>query len=171
MIQEFSKGFKTALRHIFRPRFTVEYPEVHREQPPFFRGRHRLQRYANGLERCVGCALCAAVCPSEAIYLEAAENDPDNPVSAGERYAKVYEIHLLRCIYCGFCEEACPEDAIVMGPLYELATDSRQKLIADKETLLDPPEKGFGDPHELDPYVSHITPESDKEAITDPWTS
>ncbi len=171
MIQEFTKGFGVALRHVFRPRFTLEYPEVKREQPPFFRGRHRLQRYADGLERCVGCALCAAVCPSEAIYLEAEENDPARPVSAGERYARVYEIHLLRCIFCGFCEEACPEDAIVMGPNYELATDSRQKLIATKEVLLDPPERGFGDYHELDPYVSHITAESDAEALEDPWTS
>jgi len=170
MIQEFAKGFGVALKHIFQPRFTVQYPEERREQPPFFRGRHRLQRYADGLERCVGCALCAAVCPSEAIYLEAKENDPENPVSAGERYAVVYQIHLLRCIFCGFCEEACPEDAIVMGPIWELANDSRQKLIADKSVMLDPPEKGFGSYKELGNYISHITAESDEEAIADPWT-
>lgn len=171
MLQEFSKGFGVALKYIFKPRFTVEYPEKRREQPPFFRGRHRLQRYADGLERCVGCALCAAVCPSEAIYLEAKENDPEHPVSAGERYAAVYEIHLLRCIFCGFCEEACPEDAIVMGPIWELANTSRQKMIADKKVMLDPVEKGFGSYKELGNYISHITPESDQEAIADPWTS
>ncbi len=171
MIQEFAKGFGVALKHMFRPRFTVQYPEVRRDQPTFFRGRHRLQRYADGLERCVGCALCAAVCPSEAIYLEAKENDPENPVSAGERYAAVYQIHLLRCIFCGFCEEACPEDAIVMGPIWELANVSRQNMIADKQTMLDPVEKGFGNYEELGGYISHITPESDKEALADPWTS
>ncbi|MBI1290112.1 4Fe-4S dicluster domain-containing protein [bacterium] len=148
---------------------TVEYPEVKREQPPFFRGRHRLQRYKDGLERCVGCALCAAVCPSEAIYLEAAENTPEHRVSAGERYAEVYQIHLLRCIFCGFCEEACPENAIIMGPSFELAMSKRTDFIADKGDMLDAPEKGFGDYHEYDPYISHVTAESDKKAKADPW--
>jgi NADH-quinone oxidoreductase subunit I len=97
----------------------------------------------------VGCCLCAAVCPSEAIYVEAAENTPENRVSPGERYAKTYQIHLLRCIYCGFCEEACPEDAIVMGPEYELAKDARAKLILTKEQMLTPVEEGFGEYPEL----------------------
>ncbi len=175
MILDFLKGFATTTKHaalyLFKDgNVTLEYPEVKREQPPFFRGRHRLQRYEDGLERCVGCALCAAVCPAEAIYLEAAENTDQNRVSAGERYAEVYQIHLLRCIFCGFCEEACPENAIILGPTYELAMDRRTDFIADKSDMLDPPEKGFGDYHEYDPYVSHVTEASDAEAKADPWT-
>jgi NADH-quinone oxidoreductase subunit I len=144
MIFEFLKGLRVTFKHIFRKRVTLEYPEKKKTLPPFFRGRHRLQRYADGLERCVGCALCAAVCPSEAIYLEAKENTDEHRVSQGERYAEVYEIHLLRCIFCGFCEEACPEDAIVMGPIYELANYSRKSCVVDKSVMLDPREKGFG---------------------------
>lgn len=174
MLVELAKGFGIAGKHLIKAllpqnRVTVEYPEVRREQPVFFRGRHRLQRYEDGLERCVGCALCAAVCPSEAIYLEAKENNPSNRVSPGERHASLYQIHLLRCIFCGFCEEACPEDAIVMGPTYELAADRRPDFIANKEDMLDPKEKGFGDYHVYDPYISHVTPESDQGAKADPW--
>lgn len=145
LFSELAKGFLVTLKHIFRRQVTIEYPEQKRVDSPNFRGRHRLQRYANGLERCVGCALCASVCPSEAIYLEAAENTPECRVSEGERYAKLYRIHLLRCIYCGFCEEACPEDAIVMGRKYELADDARGDLIINKEDMLTPIEEGFGE--------------------------
>lgn len=144
MIVDILKGFAVTFKHIFKKPVTLRYPEVKHQFPEWFRGRHKLQRYENGLERCVGCALCAAVCPSEAIYLEAAENDPQHPVSAGERYAKVYKIHQLRCIWCGFCEEACPENAIVMGPDYELANYNRTDFICDKSVMLDPKEKGFG---------------------------
>jgi NADH-quinone oxidoreductase subunit I len=146
------KGFAVTLKHVFRRRVTVQYPEQRRVDAPIFRGRHRLQRYADGLERCVGCALCAAVCPSEAIYIEAAENDPNHPISPGERYARLYQIHLLRCIFCGFCAEACPEDAIVMGPNYELSDDSRAKFVIEKEQLLTPPSEGFGE------YESFLLP-------------
>jgi len=174
MILEFLKGFAIAGKHmtnfmVGKGDVSFSYPEVKREQPPFFRGRHRLQRYQDGLERCVGCALCASVCPSEAIYLEAAENDRERPTSAGERYAEIYQIHLLRCIFCGFCEEACPENAIIMGPTYELAMDKRTDFIANKEDMLDTPDKGFGTAHDYDPYISHITSESDKDAKSDPW--
>jgi NADH-quinone oxidoreductase subunit I len=150
MLLEFAKGFWTTLKHIGQKPYTVEFPEKVRPQPPHFRGKHRLRRYANGLERCVGCALCAAVCPSEAIYLEAAENTKENRVSSGERYAAIYRIHLLRCIYCGFCEEACPEDAIVMGPEFRLANDSREKLVLEKEDFLDPPDAGEGAPESIE---------------------
>jgi NADH-quinone oxidoreductase subunit I len=149
MLVDLVKGLSITFRHMFRKPITVEYPEVKRPQASTFRGKHRLQRYDNGLERCVGCALCAAACPPEAIYLEAKENDPANPVSAGERYAVKYQIHYLRCIWCGFCEEACPEDAIVMGPDFELANFSRSSMIMNKEDMLDPLEKGFGEPPNL----------------------
>lgn len=148
MFRELVRGLMTTGRYLFKKPITIEYPEVKRPQSKIFRGLHRLQRYENGLERCVGCALCAAACPPEAIYLEAKENDPAHPVSPGERYAEIYQIHLLRCIWCGFCEEACPEDAIVMGPEFQLANYSRESLIVNKEDLLDPPEKGFGQPPE-----------------------
>ena len=149
MLVDFIKGFAVTFKHIFRPSFCIDYPEVKKEKLGWFRGRHKLQRYENGLERCVGCALCAAVCPSEAIYLEAEENDIDKPVSAGERYAPVYQIHQLRCIWCGFCEEACPEDAIVMGDDYELAKQSRSEFVCNKDEMLDPVEAGFGTPPDL----------------------
>lgn len=149
MFLDFIKGFRITIGKIFTKPVTLEYPEVKREDPPWFRGRHHLQRYENGLERCVGCCLCAAVCPSEAIYIEAAENDPEHPVSAGERYAQVYQIHQLRCIWCGFCAEACPEDAIKMGPNYELANYERTQFICDKDEMLDSKDQGIGDPPDL----------------------
>ena len=99
MLADMAKGFWVTFKHIFKKPVTLEYPHVKRTLPVWSRGKHKLQRYENGLERCVGCSLCAAVCPSEAIYVEAAENDPNHPTSAGERYAKVYQIHQLRCIW------------------------------------------------------------------------
>lgn len=151
MLLDILKGFAVTFKHIFKKPVTFNYPEEKRPQPAYYRGRHRLQRYENGQERCVGCSLCAAVCPSEAIYIEAAENDPAHPISAGERYARVYQIHWLRCIWCGYCQEACPEDAIVMGQEWEMANYKRSDFIANKEDMLDPKEKGFGAPIELKP--------------------
>jgi NADH-quinone oxidoreductase subunit I len=131
-------GLWTTLRHAARPRITVRYPEQKRLGAPTYKGRHRLYRYDNGLERCIGCHLCAAACPSQAIYVGAEENDPKAPVSFGERYAKHFEINMLRCIFCGFCEEACPVEAIRLGPEYELADYHRHSFVYEKPMLLDP---------------------------------
>lgn len=139
-----SRGLLTTARHIIEKPVTYEYPERPKPVSERFKGRHVLQRYSDGKERCIGCALCAAACPSDAIYVQAAENDPDNPVSPGERYASIYEINLLRCIFCGFCEDACPVNAIVLKHNYELADYSREVLIIDKSRLLVPISEGFG---------------------------
>src|SRR4029078_10321688 len=106
------KGFGVTFKQIFKKPITMQYPEYKRPVYPRFRGRHRLWRHENGLEKCVGCSLCAAACPADCIRVVAAENTPDNRVSAGERYARIYEINLSRCIFCGYCELACPFDAI-----------------------------------------------------------
>jgi NADH-quinone oxidoreductase subunit I len=106
---------------------------------PRFRGRHRLWRFENGLEKCVGCSLCAAACPADCIRVVAEENTPENRVSAGERYARIYEINMSRCIFCGYCEDACPFDAITLEGEYELSEyDRGRDLIYTKEMLLAP---------------------------------
>jgi NADH-quinone oxidoreductase subunit I len=133
-----AKGFWTVLRHAAQPPTTFNYPDVKRPLPPTFRGRHRLFRHEDGLERCIACELCAAACPSGAIYVQAADNDPEQPTSTGERYASIYEINMIRCIFCGYCEEACPVDAIRLGPEYELADFQRRDFVYTKEMLLDP---------------------------------
>src|ERR687886_1428199 len=133
------KGFGVTLKQIFKRPITQQYPEYKRPVYPRFRGRHRLHRHSNGLEKCVGCSLCAAACPADCIRVVAAENDPEHRVSAGERYAEIYEINLARCIFCGYCEVACPFDAITMGHDYELSDYSRSDPIFTKEMLLAEP--------------------------------
>ena len=133
------KGFYTTLKHLFKKPVTRKYPFEKREMVARYRGKHYLERYDDGTERCVCCGLCAASCPADAIYMEGAENEH------GERYAKVYEINLLRCIFCGFCEEACPEEAIFLGHDYEFSNDNRDSFIYTKEEMLAnrPKEKPF----------------------------
>ena len=111
------KGFGVTFRHIFQKPITQQYPEFKRPVYPRFRGRHRLHLHENGLEKCVGCSLCAAACPADCIRVVAAENTAEHRVSAGERYARIYEINLSRCIFCGYCELACPFDAITLSAL------------------------------------------------------
>jgi len=133
-------GMGVTFRNMISKPTTICYPEVKRTMPKGYRGRHFLNRDENGLERCVGCSLCSANCPVGCIHVVAAENTPEHRVSAGERYAEVYEINLLRCIYCGYCEEACPVDAVVLREHYELADYDRDKYIATKQDLLVYPE-------------------------------
>jgi NADH-quinone oxidoreductase subunit I len=131
------KGLFTTLMEWTRKPVTVSYPEQKKAVKTRFRGRHALKRYDNGLEKCIGCALCAAACPADAIFVEAAENTDDERYSPGERYARVYEINMLRCIFCGFCEDACPTEAIVLGDTYELSFTERNASIYTKEMLID----------------------------------
>jgi NADH-quinone oxidoreductase subunit I len=134
------RGLKTTFARIVEGPVTIEYPEEKTAVYPRFRGRHKLHRFEeSGLEKCVGCSLCAAACPAECIRVVAAENTPEHQVSAGERYAAVYEINMSRCIFCGYCEVACPFDAITMGNDYELADYDRSNLIFTKEMLLADP--------------------------------
>ncbi len=136
MIRPLITGFALTLRHFFKPKITVNYPEQKIAVFPKYRGKQVLMRDENGLEKCVACGLCAVACPADAIYLEAAEND--GSVQAGPRYASVYQIHKTRCIFCGYCEEACPVSAIFMGKDYELAVYSNKDFIWDKTDLLVP---------------------------------
>ena len=132
------KGLGTTFKHMFRAPTTVQYPEQRRPVYPRFRGKHKLMRYENGLERCIGCSLCAGVCPAKAIYVKAAENTDEHRVSPGERYAEQYEINMIRCIFCGYCQEVCPTEAIVLGHDYELADYDRASFVYTKEMLLVP---------------------------------
>jgi NADH-quinone oxidoreductase subunit I len=132
------RGLLITGRYLFRRPVTTRYPEVKTQVEPRFKGRHWLTRYEDGLERCVGCELCVIVCPSQAIYVKAAENTPEQQTSKGERYAEQFQINMLRCIFCGFCEEACPTGAIVLGRDYELSGFTRESLIYTKEMLTEP---------------------------------
>ncbi len=138
--RETLRGLITTFGRFTETPVTVQYPEEKTPVYPRFRGRHKLHRFEDTqLEKCVGCSLCAAACPADCIRVVAAENTPENRVSAGERYAAVYEINLSRCIFCGYCEVACPFDAITMGHDYELSDYDRTDLIFTKEMLLAEP--------------------------------
>ena len=130
-------ALSTTFKHLFQPPTTVQYPEELPAISSRHRGRHILHRYEDGLEKCVGCELCAAACPSKCILVVAEENTETDRVSPGERYASRYEINLARCIFCGYCEEACPVGAITMGPRYDMSDYDINQLIITKEDLLE----------------------------------
>ncbi|MCI0520355.1 MAG: NADH-quinone oxidoreductase subunit NuoI [Chloroflexi bacterium] len=136
MFTEILRGLGTTLKALTEKPVTIQYPEQKRPVRARFKGRHFLTRYENGLEKCIGCALCAAACPADAIFVEAAENSDEQRYSPGERYASSYEINMLRCIYCGYCEDACPTEAIILGDQYELSFTNRRDAIFTKEMLL-----------------------------------
>ena len=135
------RGLSITLREMFSPTVVENYPDgkgplrgaVFEER---YRGVHVLQRDENGLEKCVACFLCAAACPSNCIYIEAAENTAENRISGAERYAKVYNIDYNRCIFCGYCVEACTTDAITHGHGFEIATFNASNLVFRKEQML-----------------------------------
>ncbi len=130
------RGLLITLKYGFKRPVTIRYPEVKRKLPARSRGRHYLTKWEDGLERCVGCELCAIVCPAQAIYVKPAENAPPDEIhSRGERYASDFQINMLRCIFCGYCEEACPTGAIILSNLYELSDFTREGLIYTKDML------------------------------------
>lgn len=154
MLREIVRGLSTTFRSIFEKPVTIQYPEVKRPVPARFKGRHELKRYDNGLEKCIGCSLCSAACPADAIFVEASENTDEQRFSPGERYASTYEINMLRCIFCGYCEDACPTEAIVLGDNYELSFTDRRNSIYTKDRLLEPvAEGGKPTPQRVEPGV------------------
>ena len=149
---EFLRGFQTTFKHLLEEPVTTQYPEKVDEFPKRYKGRHHLRRYENGLEKCIGCALCAAACPADAIWVEAEENSDDERYSPGERYAKTYEINMLRCIYCGYCEDACPTQAIELGHEHQMSFTDRRDAIYTKDMLIDPASIGVEEtPRSVDP--------------------
>jgi NADH-quinone oxidoreductase, chain I len=141
-----AKGMSVTLKEMLSPTITEDYPDAPPKFQERYRGLHQLQRDEHGLEKCVACFLCAAACPSDCIYIEAAENTEQVRISGGERYAEVYNIDYSRCIFCGYCVEACPTDAITHGHGFELASYNISTLIYRKEQLLVPVPAGAKPP-------------------------
>jgi len=130
LLQELLSGMWLTLTYVFRPKVTINYPYEKGPLSPRFRGEHALRRYPSGEERCIACKLCEAVCPAQAITIEA------EPREDGSRRTTRYDIDMVKCIYCGLCQEACPVDAIVEGPNFEFSTETREELYYDKARLL-----------------------------------
>ena len=130
LLTEIVSAMALTLGQFFKPKATIDYPNERAPLSPRFKGEHALRRYPNGEERCIACKLCEAICPAQAITIEAEPRDD------GSRRTPRYDIDMTKCIYCGMCEEACPVDAIVEGPNLEFATETREELIYDKDKLL-----------------------------------
>src|SRR5271156_1071997 len=133
---DFFKGFIVTGKLPIKPKVTVPYPDQKRPKPERFHGRHVLNRYEDGMEKCIGCELCAGVCPARCIYVRGRDNPVDAPVSPGERYGFVYEINYLRCIHCDMCVEACPTEAITESKMFEWSFTNRSDAIYTKQELL-----------------------------------
>jgi NADH-quinone oxidoreductase subunit I len=131
-LREFVEGFVLTMKYFFKPKATLNYPFEKGVQSPRFRGEHALRRYPNGEERCIACKLCEAVCPAQAITIEAGPRRND-----GTRRSTRYDLDMVKCIYCGLCQEACPVDAIVEGPNFEFSVETREELLYDKNKLLE----------------------------------
>ena len=128
---DFFQASVLAFKYFFKKKVTINYPYEKGRISPRFRGEHALRRYANGEERCIACKLCEAICPAQAIVIDAEVRED------GSRKTTRYDIDMTKCIYCGFCQEACPVDAIVEGPNFEFATETREELFYTKEKLLE----------------------------------
>ena len=131
-LSEFVAALNLSIRYMFKPKATLNYPHEKGPLSPRFRGEHALRRYPNGEERCIACKLCEAICPAQAITIEAGPRRND-----GTRRTTRYDIDMVKCIYCGMCQEACPVDAIVEGPNQSFAVESREELLYDKNRLLE----------------------------------
>ncbi len=133
---DYVRGFKVTFERLFEERVTTEYPKEKRPKPERFHGRHVLNRYEDGMEKCIGCELCAGVCPANCIYVRGSDNPVDDPVSPGERFGFIYEINYLRCIHCDLCVEACPTQAITESKLFEFSFTNRNDAIYTKSELV-----------------------------------